>query len=97
MQGVQIVKPRGTVMVLGNCMLPDTIYPALAMFKQVRIQGSMVYSLGEYQTVADSFEAGRIEPRAMITDRVGYAELPDSFEALRKPSHQCKVMIDPWS
>ena len=41
-QAINLVRPRGTVIVLGNCMLPDTIIPSLAMFKQVRIQGSMV-------------------------------------------------------
>ena len=96
-QAVNLVRPRGTVVILGNCMLPDTFYPAQAMFKQVRIQGSMVYSLREFETVAQVLDAGHVEPRTMITDTVGYAKLPEAFEALRRPSRQCKVMIDPWT
>jgi 2-desacetyl-2-hydroxyethyl bacteriochlorophyllide A dehydrogenase len=96
MRAAELVRPRGTVIILGNCMLPDTIVPATAMFKQLRIQGSMIYSLGEFQTVADVFDAGHVEPRAMITDIVGYGQLPEMFEALRAPIHQCKVMVDPW-
>ena len=95
-QAMMLVRPRGTVVILGNCMLPDTVYPSLAMFKQLRIQGSMVYSLKEFQTVADALDAGHVEPRAMITDTVNYADLPDAFESLRKPVQQCKVMVDPW-
>ena len=91
----RLVRPRGTVMLLGNCMVPDTIVPALAMTKQVRIQGSMVYSVGEFETVADVLDAGRVDPRAMVTDTIGYAELPETFEALRHPTTQCKVLLKP--
>lgn len=92
---INLVRPRGTVVLLGNCMVPDTIVPAQAMSKQVRIQGSMVYSRTEFEEVADVLDAGRADPRAMITETIGYAALPETFEALRKPTLQCKVLIDP--
>jgi (R,R)-butanediol dehydrogenase/meso-butanediol dehydrogenase/diacetyl reductase len=38
--------------------------------------------------------AGRVDASAMITDVVGLNEVPDAFEALRSPAHQCKVLID---
>ena len=95
-QAVNLVRARGTIVILGNCMLADTFYPAQAMFKQVRIQGSMIYSVAEFETVARSFDAGHLEPRKMVTDTVGYAELPAAFEALRTTRHQCKVMVNPW-
>ena len=94
-QAIHLVRPRGTVVLLGNCMVPDTIVPALAMSKQVRIQGSMVYSVAEFETVAEVLNSGRVEPRAMVTDTIGYAELPATFEALRHPTTQCKVLIRP--
>nr|WP_255397014.1 alcohol dehydrogenase catalytic domain-containing protein [Mycobacterium sp. E342] len=94
---INIVRPRGTVIVLGNCMVPDTIFPAQAMFKQVRIQGSNIYSVGEFQVVADSFDAGHVEPRSMISDTWNYDELPTRFEELRSGSDQCKVMVNPWA
>ena len=95
-QAVNLVRARGTIVILGNCMLADTFYPAQAMFKQVRIQGSMIYSVAEFETVARSFDAGHLEPRHMVTDTVGYNELPATFEALRTTRHQCKVMVNPW-
>jgi hypothetical protein len=30
----------------------------------------------------------------MVTDVVTLDTLPSAFEALRKPSHQCKVMLE---
>jgi (R,R)-butanediol dehydrogenase/meso-butanediol dehydrogenase/diacetyl reductase len=94
-QAINLVRARGTVVLLGNCMVPDTIVPAQAMFKQVRIQGSMVYSLAEFEEVADVLSSGRADPTAMVTATVGYAALPETFEALRKPTSHCKVLIDP--
>ena len=35
-----------------------------------------------------------IDATAMITDVIGLDDVPDAFEALRTPSHQCKVIID---
>jgi threonine dehydrogenase-like Zn-dependent dehydrogenase len=96
-QAVNLVRPRGTVVILGNCMLADTFYPAQAMFKQVRIQGSMIYSVQEFETVARSFDAGYVDPRQMVTDTVNYEQLPTAFEALRTTKHQCKVMLNPWA
>ena len=96
-QAVNLVRPRGTVVILGNCMLADTFYPAQAMFKQVRIQGSMVYSVQEFETVARSFDAGHVDPRKMVTETVSYDQLPATFEALRTTKHQCKVMVNPWA
>lgn len=94
-QAINLVRPRGTVVLLGNCMVPDTLVPALAMFKQVRIQGSMVYSLKEFETVAGVLDSGRVDPRVMVTHTIGYGQLPQEFEALRRPTTQCKVMVDP--
>jgi threonine dehydrogenase-like Zn-dependent dehydrogenase len=34
----------------------------------------------------------RIDVSAMITDIVSLDELPAAFEALKTPSHQCKVL-----
>lgn len=94
-QAINLVRARGTVVLLGNCMVPDTIVPAQAMFKQVRVQGSMVYTLTEFEEVAEVLASGRVDPFAMVTGTVGYADLPETFEALRKPTAHCKVLIDP--
>lgn len=96
-KAIEIVRVRGTVMILGNCMMPDTVVPSLVMFKQLRLQGSMVYSRQEFEIVADVLDAGHVEARTMITDTVSLADLPKVFEALRRPTYQCKTLVDPWS
>jgi hypothetical protein len=31
----------------------------------------------------------------MLTEIIGFDELPSAFEALRQPADQCKLLIDP--
>jgi (R,R)-butanediol dehydrogenase/meso-butanediol dehydrogenase/diacetyl reductase len=45
--------------------------------------------------VLDLLDAGRVDPRPMITDTVTLELLPGAFEALRKPTSQIKVMVRP--
>ncbi|CAB3739173.1 alcohol dehydrogenase catalytic domain-containing protein [Paraburkholderia rhynchosiae] len=95
-QAIHCVKPQGDVVVLGFCTVPDQFVPALAVWKEVRIQFAVTYSMQEFTHVANVFDAGHVEPRMMITGRVSLDALPDAFEALRNRSTQCKVMVNPW-
>ncbi|MFT0170462.1 alcohol dehydrogenase catalytic domain-containing protein [Paraburkholderia mimosarum] len=95
-QAIHCVRPQGDVVVLGFCTVPDQFVPAAAVWKEVRIQFAVTYSMQEFTHVANVFDAGHVEPRMMITDRVSLDALPDAFEALRNRSTQCKVMVNPW-
>lgn len=96
-QAVQCVRPGGTVVIVGYCMEPDTMIPADAANKEVRLQFSMVYDTGEFEHCARMLDAGAVEPRSMITGMVGMGDFPEQFEALRTATHHCKVMLNPWS
>lgn len=96
-ESVNCVKPAGCVVVLGFCTVPDSFIPALAVWKEVRMQFAVTYSLAEFEHVARTLDAGHVEPRNMITDTVSLDQLPAAFEALRERSSQCKVMLAPWA
>ena len=96
-EAVEIVRPRGSIMLLGNCMLPDTLLPSMVVLKELKVQGSMVYSRHEFEIVADVLDAGHLEPRSLVTDTVSLDVLPEVFESLRSPTYQCKTLVDPWS
>lgn len=93
---VQCVRPGGTIAIVGYCMEPDTLIPADAANKEVRLQYSIVYDTGEFEHAARMLDGGAIEPRAMITGVVDMKGLPDQFEELRTNTHHCKVMLNPW-
>jgi (R,R)-butanediol dehydrogenase/meso-butanediol dehydrogenase/diacetyl reductase len=36
---------------------------------------------------------GRFRPQALVTEQIGFAQVPATFEALRRRTTQCKVLI----
>jgi threonine dehydrogenase-like Zn-dependent dehydrogenase len=96
-EAANCVRPRGTIVVLGACWVPDPWMPVSGLFKEARIQFSMMYGMRDYELVADVLKAGAPELSAMITDTVSFDQFPAAFEALRNRTTQCKVMLDPWA
>ena len=95
-QAANCVGPRGCVIVLGACWTPDPWMPATALFKEVRVQFSMMYGMRDYELVADVLGSGGRALSAMITDTVSLDQFPAAFEALRARGTQVKLMLDPW-
>lgn len=96
-QCVTLVRPRGTVVVLGLCTGMDTIDPFAAIQKEVRIQMAVFYGIADFEQAVRSLDTGMVEPRAMITDRISLDDLPTKFEMLKSRSSECKVMVAPNS
>jgi (R,R)-butanediol dehydrogenase/meso-butanediol dehydrogenase/diacetyl reductase len=91
----EMAPPRGRVVIAGVCMKPDQIVPVTAMMKELRVQFVAYYRRADFGHTLSMLRAGRIQPGPMITDVIGLDELPAAFEALRRPSTQCKVIVRP--
>jgi threonine dehydrogenase-like Zn-dependent dehydrogenase len=96
-QAIDLVRSGGLVMVAGMCTHPDQFIPALAMWKEVKINFACAYSIHDFQHAVDVFGSGALEPRALISETIGLEQVPEMVEKMRKPHNQCKVMVDPWS
>lgn len=94
---IGLVRPRGTVLVLGLCTPRDHLDAFRAISKEVRIVMSVFFSMREFGTAIDALDGGRYAPQALISDTIPLAQLPVSFEALRQRSSQCKVLVDPFA
>ena len=94
---IEAVRPRGTVVSLGFCMVPEQIMASAAAVREVTLIFPVLYSIEDFQLTIDALEAGHVEARTMITDTITLDQLPAIFEELRRPSGRCKVMIDPWA
>lgn len=93
-QEAMMQAPRGgRIVVAGACQAPDTFMPIIGIMKEINLQFVLGYTREEFQFTIDMIAAGRIEIAHMITDRITLDDLPAAFEALRHPSHQCKVMV----
>lgn len=94
-QAVEQVKKRGTICLLGLCTRPDTFNSFAMLSKEVRLITSAFFTRQEYEEALDALDAGAAEPRALVTDTISLADTPARFEALRKRTHECKVLIAP--
>ena len=87
--------PRGCrIVVAGVCQQPDTIMPLMGIIKELELQFVLGYRPADFDYVIAMIASDRVDVSHMITDVIDLAALPEAFEALRKPSHQCKVMLE---
>ena len=86
---------RGRVVVAGACFQDDAIKPIAGLAKEVSLRFSQCYTERDFEAVIDAIAAGRADPEPLHTRTVGFDGLPVAFDALRKPSADCKILIDP--
>jgi 2-desacetyl-2-hydroxyethyl bacteriochlorophyllide A dehydrogenase len=87
--------PRGCrIIVAGVCQQPDTIMPLMGIVKELQLQFVLGYRPADFDYVIAMIASDRVDVAPMITDVIALDALPDAFEALRKPVHQCKVMLE---
>ncbi len=94
-RAIEHVRPRGLIVMLGLCTALDSFVPFQAVSKEVRIQTSAFFTLGEFRAALDALDGGRCAARAMVTATVSLARMPETFEALRQRTTQCKVIVTP--
>jgi (R,R)-butanediol dehydrogenase/meso-butanediol dehydrogenase/diacetyl reductase len=94
---IAAVRRRGTIVVLGACMHPDSFVPVWALLKEVTVRFALTYGMEDYDLTIRTLASGAVEPRAMVTDTISLDELPTTLEQLRNPGSDCKVMVDPWT
>ena len=83
------------LVVVGLCMAQDAFFPAKAIVKELHITFAFVYSKADFQFVVDMLCSERIPVDALVTSVVGLDEFPNKFEAMRTPSADLKVMLEP--
>ncbi len=94
-QAVSQVRARGTILLLGLCTKPDTMNTFAMLSKEVRLVTSAFFTRQEYEEALDALNAGAAEPRLLVTDTISLNDTPQRFEALRKRTHDCKILIAP--
>ena len=93
-QAMEMTERQGTVVVVGVCMLEDTIRPMVGINKQLTLRFVLGYTADEYAEALAALTAGRVDTRPLITRIVSLEELPAAFKALASPE-ECKVVVKP--
>ncbi|MEV5676715.1 zinc-binding dehydrogenase [Streptomyces sp. NPDC052179] len=83
------------VIVVGVCMGPDTIRPALAVNKELDLRFAVGYTPLEFRKALHALADGTLGVSHLVTGRVGLAGVASAFAALADPEVHAKVLIDP--
>ena len=67
------------------------------MANENTMQFVVAWDKRDFQFVVDMIASDRIDVEGLITDVVSFDQFSDAFEALRKPEHQVKVLLDPFA
>ncbi|MGH0037579.1 MAG: alcohol dehydrogenase catalytic domain-containing protein [Myxococcota bacterium] len=96
-QCLGLAPARSRIVVVGVCMQPDTFFPGMGIVKELTLKFVVAYRQSDFRFTIDMLDAERIHAESMVTDVVGLDAFADAFEALKKPTTQCKVMLEPGS
>ena len=92
---VMMMAPRNCkIVVAGVCQQMDMILPLIGVVKELCLQFVLGYRPADFDYVIEMIAKDRVDVEHMITDVVNLDGLPAAFEALRKPTTQCKVMLE---
>ena len=92
---IELARPQGRILVVGVCMEEDRLRPRMAIRKEIALQFAFAYTRADFARVLDYLAAGRLRGTDFVTAVIGLGALPATFEALRHPSDQVKVLVDP--
>jgi 2-desacetyl-2-hydroxyethyl bacteriochlorophyllide A dehydrogenase len=95
-ESLNLIRPGGTIVVLGACSHAVEFVPMIALGREARIQFSLAYDTRDFQETLDVLSAGATTPRTMVQDTVSLEELPQRLQKMRNPHPECKVMVNPW-
>lgn len=94
-QAVEQLAPRGRIILLGLCTRPDSFNSFAMLSKEITLITSAFFLQQEYEAALDALSCGAAEPRLLVTATIGLDDTPARFEALRRRTHDCKVLIAP--
>jgi threonine dehydrogenase-like Zn-dependent dehydrogenase len=83
------------VVVVGVCMTPDRIRPAMAINKEIDLRFVVAYTPLEYRDTLHMLAEGKVNAAPLVTGTVGLPGVEGAFDALRDPESHAKILIDP--
>jgi threonine dehydrogenase-like Zn-dependent dehydrogenase len=85
------------VVVVGVCMEPDRLRPAMAINKEIELRFVVGYTPLEFRDTLMMLAEGKVDAARIVTGTVGLEGVDGAFAALGDPEAQAKVLIDPKS
>jgi threonine dehydrogenase-like Zn-dependent dehydrogenase len=83
------------VVVVGVCMEPDRLRPAMAINKEIDLRFVVGYTPLEFRDTLAMLAEGKVDAARIVTGTVGLEGVEGAFDVLADPEAQAKVLIDP--
>jgi threonine dehydrogenase-like Zn-dependent dehydrogenase len=83
------------LMVVGVCMLPDTIRPMRGVAKELTIRFALGYDPLEFASTLQRIAEGELDVAPLVTGSVGVDGVPQAFRDLADPEAHCKILVEP--
>ncbi|MBM10075.1 MAG: alcohol dehydrogenase [Magnetovibrio sp.] len=90
---IDYAAPDARIIVVGLCMQSDIFFPAKALLKELDIRFAYVYCRDDFETVIRLIDSKKIDPSSLISNRIDLTDFPITFEKLKKPGSDLKVML----
>lgn len=91
-----VVKPGGTVVLVGVATGPVTIPTVLAVMRELTVKGAIAYTKEEFSTCIDLMANKQIDMERFVDDIVSLDEVQHSFERLTSGTDPAiKILVDP--
>jgi (R,R)-butanediol dehydrogenase/meso-butanediol dehydrogenase/diacetyl reductase len=94
-QAVDVVRPGGSVMMVGVSFEPAPVRPATWVTKRVTVRAAFAYSRADYEDTIALMQRGTLRVEPVITTVVPVSEADVAFERLLTPAAEVKVLVDP--
>jgi threonine dehydrogenase-like Zn-dependent dehydrogenase len=85
------------VVVVGVCMEPDRLRPAVAINKEIDLRFVLGYTPPEFHETLRLLARGKVNAAQIVTGSVGLGGVDNAFTALGDPEVHAKIIIDPQS
>lgn len=92
---IDMAESDSRIVVVGVCQETDSFEPTQCILKSLQLIFAYGYSSADYAYIIELLGAGRLRAKPIISHRISLEQLPAEFEALRKPTDQIKVIVQP--
>ena len=87
--------PHSRIIVVGVCMQPDTIVPAVGTTKELTLRFVFAYRPDEFERSLRWIADGTVDAGALITATLPISAAAEAFSALSQPGEHCKILLTP--
>ena len=85
------------VVVVGVCMQPDRIRPAMAINKEIDLRFVLGYTPKEFRDALHLLADGKLAVESIVTGTVGLEGVGAAFDVLADAGRHAKILVDPAS